>query len=146
MTGSNQKLLLYKFPSVFSVMVCVVITQSLPWVLGQGCSSRNPSQSCHIELAIPSLLHSVPVLATTVISVFGCASVLLPGSEHTCGGSMSRLVLHPQDLFYCQWKCAQGREKGKEGGRENWKQPNSAITTGYGNLCSEMLKHMLKAN
>lgn len=30
MTGSNQKLLLYKFPSLFSVMVCVVITQSLP--------------------------------------------------------------------------------------------------------------------
>lgn len=33
-TESNQKLPLYKFPSPFSVKVCVVTTESLPWVLG----------------------------------------------------------------------------------------------------------------
>lgn len=146
-TESNQKLLWYKFPFPFSAKVCVMVTESLPEVLGPLLQELDPNHG------ISSFLHSVPVHVTPFVSVSGYLSVLLPDWAHMWwkhvlfGAASTGPILLPGHIDTPVKMCSgqeekvAGREQGAEG---DWKQSNTVITTV--NLCSEMLRHMIKSN
>lgn len=142
MTESNQKLLWYKFPSPFSVKVCVVMTESLPWVLRALLQEPDPNHGTQSWPFLPFyVLFLLTLLHLSVLFV----SLPTRLSTHVVEACPLWCCVHRTYLTACtyrhQWKCAQGRKEekvaGRKGGAEgDWKQPNPVITTVF---CQLML-------
>lgn len=155
MTESNQKPLWHRFPSPFSGRCAWWWQRACIGSLGH--SSRNPT---------PTAAQSWPFLPFYVLCLFAllhlstCLVICQSSyqTEHTCGGGMSSSVLTstgpillPGHIDTSESVLKEVRKKRWQGGREGQsegdrKQPNPVIATVFVNLCSEMLRHMIKSN